>query len=306
MYAAPPEIMTEVFTRLPDHLHHQGAPNDWVKVTRPGARLHSFLEGPSFDRAGNLYCVDVPYGRIFRIAPDGSWVVAAEYSGEPNGLKIHRDGRIFIADHLDGILVMDPETGRIKPFCNRSNLERFRGCNDLFFAQNGDLYFTDPGRTSLSDPTGRVYRIRAATGALELLIDNVPYPNGLVLNSEETQVLLAVTRGNAIWRFAAEADQMGRMVGLFIQLSGGLAGPDGLAVDEEGNLAVVHAQHGTVWLFSRWGEPILRVRSCAGRALTNLAYGGPDRRTLFITDAETGSVLTARMPVPGRAMFSHC
>jgi gluconolactonase len=305
MYAAPPEIMAEVFARLPEHLRHEGEPNHWVKVTRPGVRLHSFLEGPSFDREGNLYCVDVPYGRVFRIAPDGNWTVAAQYAGEPNGLKIHRDGRIFIADHLDGILVMDPGTGRIEPFCTRPNLERFRGCNDLVFASNGDLYFTDPGRTSLSDPTGRVYRIRAGTDAPELLLDNVPYPNGLVLNPEETQVLLAVTRGNAIWRFAAEGDRMSRMVGLFIQLSGGLAGPDGLAIDEEGNLAVVHAQHGTVWLFSRWGEPLLRVRSCAGRSLTNCAYGGPDRRTLYITDAETGSILTARMPVPGRAMFSH-
>ena len=305
MYAAPPEITTEVFTRLPEHLRYRGEPNDWVRVTRPGARLDSFLEGPSFDRAGNLYCVDVPYGRIFRISPDGSWTVAAEYAGEPNGLKIHRDGRIFIADHLEGILVMDPETGAIEPFCTRQNLERFRGCNDLFFARNGDLYFTDPGRTSLSDPTGRVYRIRAVSGSLELLLDNVPYPNGLVMNPEETQVLLAVTRGNAIWRFAVEADRTSRMVGLFIQLSGGQAGPDGLALDEDGNVAIVHAQHGTIWLFSPWGEPILRVRSCAGRALTNLAYGGPDRRTLFIMDAETGSVLTARMPVPGRAMFSH-
>jgi gluconolactonase len=240
-----------------------------------------------------------------RITPDGNWTVAAEYGGEPNGLKIHKDGRIFIADHLDGILVMDPQSGEIEPFCTRPNLERFRGCNDLFFASNGDLYFTDPGRTSLADATGRVYRIMATTGALELLIDNVPYPNGLVMNLEETQVLVAATRANAIWRFTANADRMGRMMGLFIQLSGGLAGPDGLALDEDGNLAIVHAQHGSVWLFSRWGEPLLRVRSCAGRSLTNLAYGGPDRRTLFITDAETGSILTARMPVPGRAMFSH-
>jgi gluconolactonase len=175
----------------------------------------------------------------------------------------------------------------------------------LVFASNGDLYFTDPGRTSLADLTGRVYRIRAGTDVPELLLDNVPYPNGLVMNLEETQVLLAVTRANQIWRFAAEGDRMSRMVGMFIQLSGGLAGPDGLALDEAGNLAVVHAQHGTVWLFSPWGEPLLRVCSNAGRALTNCAYGGPDRRTLYITDAETGSILTARMPVAGRAMFSQ-
>jgi len=305
MYAAPPEISTEIFTRLPDELYDRGEPTDWVKAARPGMRLHSFLEGPAVDRAGNLYCVDVPHGRIFRIDPDGGWSVAAQYAGEPNGLKTHRDGRIFIADHLNGLMVMEPDSGTVVPFLTRAGLERFRGPNDLFFAASGDLYFTDPGRSNLNDPTGRVFRVRAADGAVEMLLGNVPYPNGIVLNLEETHVLVAATRANAIWRFLADPDPKRQLLGLFIQLSGGLAGPDGLALDEAGNLAVVHAQHGSVWLFNPWGEPLYRVRSCAGRALTNLAYGGHDMRSLFILDAETGSVLKARMPTPGKRMFSH-
>ena len=70
----------------------------------------------------------------------------------------------------------------------------------------------------------------------------------------------------------------------FIQLSGGLSGPDGMAMDEQGNLAVVHAGFGTVWHFSPQGEPLARIRSCAGIRTTNIAYGGPDRRTLYITE----------------------
>jgi gluconolactonase len=76
-------------------------------------------------------------------------------------------------------------------------------------------------------------------------------------------------------------------------------------VDEQGNLAVVHAGFGTVWQFSPLGEPIARLRSCAGIRTTNVAYGGPDRRTLFITESEQGAILTARMEVPGRPMYSH-
>jgi gluconolactonase len=90
---------------------------------------------------------------------------------------------------------------------------------------------------------------------------------------------------------------------VFVQLSGGLAGPDGLALDEDGNLAVAHAGLGTVWLFSRLGEPVARVKSCAGVMTTNVAYGGADRRTLYITESETGSVLAADMPVAGRPMY---
>jgi gluconolactonase len=304
MYPPPTELNTTVFTQIPDDLRFKGEPNLWVLYTRPGSRIHSFLEGPSFDRAGNLYCVDVPHGRIFRISPDGQWTVAGQYQGEPNGLKIHKDGRIFIADHLHGIMVMDPENGKVEPVFTRPNLERFRGCNDLYFAGNGDLYFTDPGRSSLSDPTGRLFCLRS-NGKLELLLSNVPYPNGLVMNPEETYLYIAVSRANCIWRLPVEADHMGRMVGLFIQLSGGLAGPDGLAMDEESNLSIAHSQHGTVWLFSKYGEPLYRIRSCAGKSVTNLAYGGPDRKTLYITEAETGSILTAQMKVSGRSMYSQ-
>ncbi len=303
MYAPAKELKARLFTKLPDELHYTGEPNDWVRVTRPGKRLHSFLEGPSFDRDGNLYCVDVPHGRIFRISPDGAWTVAAQYEGEPSGLKIHKDGRIFIADHMLGIMVMDPVNGRIEPVCTRANLECFRGVNDLFFAADGDLYFTDPGRTTLSDPTGHVYCLRT-NGQVELMLDNVPYPNGLVSNLEETLLNLAVTRSNAIWRVTMKPDSFPTPSGLFIQLSGGL-GPDGLALDEAGNLAIAHSQSGSVWLFSKLGEPIYRIRSCAGLSITNLAYGGPERKQLYFLDADTGSVQVVDLDVPGRAMFSH-
>ena len=265
--------------------------------------IDSFLEGPSFDRAGNLYCVDIPYGRVFRITPDGAWHVAADYDGEPNGLKIHKDGRVFIADQAHGIVILDPRTGDVEHLLTRPNLERFAGCNDLVFAGNGDLIFTDPGRSSLNRPAGRVFRL-AADGALELLLDGIPYPNGLVLNADETVLYIAVTFANAIWRLPLSGGPMDRRAALFVQLSGGL-GPDGLALDEDGNLAVAHSRAGAVWLFGPTGEPIRRVRSCAGLGITNLAYGGPDRKTLYITEADTGSILTAEMETPGRPMYSH-
>lgn len=90
-------------------------------------------------------------------------------------------------------------------------------------------------------------------------------------------------------------------MGVFIQLSGGF-GPDGMALDLDGNLAVCHPGLGAVWLFNQGGEPILRVDSATGRVVTNCAYGGPDNTYLYITEAETGTVLRAKMPTPGRTM----
>ena len=108
-----------------------------------------------------------------------------------------------------------------------------------------------------------------------------------------------------VWRVPLMRDGTVAKVGIFIQMSGG-TGPDGLAVDEEGNLAVAHVGLGTVWLFSRRGEPLYRINSCAGSYTTNVAYGGPDRRTLYITKSETGEILKSELSVAGLKMYSHC
>jgi gluconolactonase len=302
MYAAPPELHTQVFARIPDKYRISGRSTRWIDVIRR-TPTDCFLEGPSFDGEGNLYVVDIAWGRIFRISPDARVELVAEYEGEPNGLKIHRDGRIFIADYRHGVMLLDPATGRVTPHVVRGVIEPFKGVNDLVFASNGDLYFTDQGLTGLQDPSGRLYRLRAS-GQLDTVLDCIPSPNGLVLSLDETSIFVNVTRTNSVWRVPLHADGTAYKVGEFIRMSGG-GGPDGLAMDEQGNLAVAHLGLGTVWLFSRLGEPLLRIRSCAGLLTTNAAYGGPDRRTLYITESETGTILTAKLDIPGRLMYSH-
>jgi gluconolactonase len=303
MFAPPPVIETTVFTRVPESLSYAGRTSPWVDMLRDGAPTASFLEGPSFDRDGNLWVTDIPWGRLFKITPEGKLSVAVEYDGEPNGLKFHKDGRAFITDHKHGIMVFDPKSGKIESCLERGRFERFKGVNDLVFAANGDLYFTDQGMTGLHDPSGRLYRLRA-DGRLDCLLDTVPSPNGLALNQAQTILYLCVTRNNAVWRVPLLAEGGIGRVGIFIQMSGG-TGPDGMAMDEQDNLAVCHVGFGTVWLFSRLGEPLFRIKSCAGLGTTNCAYGGAGRKSLFITESSTGSVLRAELPVAGRAMFSH-
>ncbi len=100
-----------------------------------------FIEGPS-STAKATSTVDVAWGRIFRISPDAQVELVAEYEGEPNGLKIHRDGRIFIADYRHGIMLSTRCWPR-HALPDRAAIEPFKGVNDLVFASNGDLYFTD-------------------------------------------------------------------------------------------------------------------------------------------------------------------
>ena len=68
MFPLPKVICTEVFAEVPASLRRSGE-TAWTRTNRPGLATPSFLEGPSFDRDGNLYVVDVPYGRVFRISP---------------------------------------------------------------------------------------------------------------------------------------------------------------------------------------------------------------------------------------------
>jgi gluconolactonase len=304
MFAAPPNLTTEVFTRLPDRFRIEGKHSAWTRA-RGGGTMHSFLEGPSFDRDGNLYCVDLAHGRIFKISPQREWELFAEYDGRPNGLKISRDGHIFVADAQHGIVSFDPVSRAMHSVVASHGGRPLLGPNDLVFADNGDLYFTDPGHSHLGNPVGRVFR-RRANGGVELLMDGLPYPNGLVLSPDQSELFVALTHSLQVVRLGLHSDDpANRRWRGFIQLSGGLAGPDGMAIDDAGNLCVVHAGFGTVWLFSALGEPLARIRSSAGIRTTNVAFGGPERKTLFITEAEQGVILQARMETPGRQMYSH-
>jgi len=304
LFASPKDVATSVFARLPDALKDADANNEWVAGQPLGMPARSLLEGPSFDREGNLWCVDCPNGRVFKITRDGTFHVIAEYDGWPNGLKFHRDGRIFIADYKNGIMLLDPASGKVTPYLVRANLERFKAVNDLFFAANGDLYFTDQGLTGLHDPTGRVFRVRA-NGEVDCLLDNVPSPNGLVMNRDETILYVAVTRGNCVWRVPFLRNGEVAKVGIYIQLSGGWGGPDGLALDDEGRLAIAHVGLGTVWVFDQMGEPAYRIRSCTGAHTTNVAFGWPDRNTLYITESGSATILKAELDAPGKLMYSH-
>ena len=90
-------IQAEVFASVPDNLRRTGQVPEWAVINRHGAPVDCFLEGPAFDTAGNLYIVDIAWGRIFKVSPAGDMTVVAEYDGEPNGMKVMADGSLMVA-----------------------------------------------------------------------------------------------------------------------------------------------------------------------------------------------------------------
>jgi gluconolactonase len=278
------------------------APTAWAKANKAGQEIDSFIEGPCFDREGNLYIVDIPFGRIFRITPALEWSLVVQYDGWPNGLAIHKDGSIWIADYRKGLLKLDPGSGRIEEILGHRNSESFRGLNDLTFDLEGNCYFTDQGQTGLHDPTGRVLRLRPA-GHLDVMMSTVPSPNGIAVDAHAKALYVAVTRANQVWRGPMQRDGSISKVAAF-QTFFGTSGPDGLALDVDHRLVMAHGSLGGAFVMAASGEVTHFLESTEGTMVTNLAYR-PGTRQLVITESQSGAILEADLPSQGLPLFSH-
>lgn len=301
-FAPPAVVPARVLTRLPEAFR-RARRTDWCDANKPGHRIDSFLEGPAFDRDGNLYVCDIPFGRIFRISPALQWTLVCEYDGWPNGLALHRDGSLWIADYRRGLLRLDVRGGAAAPetLLGHRNSESFRGLNDLTFDAAGRCYFTDQGQTGLQDPGGRVYRLDQRR--LDLVVSGIPSPNGIALDATGRFIFIAATRANAVWRGPLLEDGTTSKLGAFRTFFG-TSGPDGMAVDAENRLVVCHASLGGAFVADARGEITHFIRSPEGSTVTNAAYR-PGTSTVVLTESETGTLLEAQLPAPGAPLFSH-
>jgi gluconolactonase len=201
---------------------------------------------------------------------------------------------LLAADYRHGLVRIDPATGATAAVIQTVLSESFKGLNDLTLHDDESILFTDQGQTGLQDPTGRVYRLHK-DGRLDRLISTGPSPNGLVLNTAQTHLYIAMTRSCEVWRIALRDDAIVGKAQCFARVPPGLVGPDGLAMDRHDRLYISNPGHGCVWVVDPHGVPLYRVQSEHGRMTTNCALA-PDGRTLMITESETGSILVADIP----------
>lgn len=287
-------LTATLWTALPDDLHHQGEPSAWAKMTRPGQPMHSFLEAAFFDDAGNMWVSDVPYGRVFRISAKGDWTLMHQIDGEPHAMRIAPDGRHIAVDYKHGLIELTSAASF--DILSSGGTSPFLGLSDMTYGPDGALWFTDSGRSSLSDPNGRVYRHE--NGDLRQILDCVPYANGIAVSPDNAWVFVAATRANQVWKFSTRLPETGApMVGTYLQLSGGL-GPDGLACNAYGWLAVAQAQAGRAYVFDAVGDLITEVRLPHGLWTTSVTFDPADPQRLIIVDAQFGGVFTCHIPNP--------
>jgi gluconolactonase len=258
-----------------------------------------FTEGPLWHPDGFYYFVDIRQSRLHRITPGRPAELVRDSTGEGNGTTFDLQGRLVICEGGNRRVTRWSADGRSEVLMDRHEGKRLNRPNDVVCKSDGSLWFTDPGlRVPLAQrelAEAGVYRI-APDGSTALMAD-CEYPNGLAFSPDERTLYVANTRWTA-YIHAFELDAAGTVLRrrIFADMSSDETDgvPDGMKVDVEGR--VYCTGPGGTWVFAPDGRRLGIIRTPEVPA--NVAFGGPDLRTLFLT-ART-SVYTLRMTTPGQ------
>ncbi len=244
-----------------------------------------FTEGPAPDGKGNLYFTDIPANRIYKLDKAGKVSAFRDPSGHCNGLMFNAAGTLF-ACQMDGrLLSINTATGKATVLADKYEGKRFNAPNDLVIDRTGGVYFTDPRfRAPKPWPQGKeaVY-YRAADGKLSRLIDDLPAPNGVIMSPDEKTLYVVPSMQKEMWAYPIRSPGKlgkGRVLCTLVQPEGATnTGGDGLTVDTRGNLYIT-ARLG-VQVFSPEGKLLGMLKFPEQPA--NVAFGGPDMKTLYVT-----------------------
>jgi len=273
-----------------------------ILETREAERLATgfvFTEGPLWHPDGFYYFVDVRSSMLYRLTPGRPHEVVREKTGGGNGTTFDLQGRLVLCEGENRRVTRTAGDGRIEVLMDRFEGKRLNRPNDVVCRSDGSIYFTDPGlRVPLGErelPYAGVYRV--APDGTQSLVADFEYPNGLAFSPDERRLYVANTRW-AQYIHVLELDAAGKMMRrrIFADMSSDETDgvPDGMKVDVEGR--VYCTGPGGTWVFAPDGSRLGIIRTPEVPA--NLAFGGPDLKTLFFT-ART-SVYTMRVKVAGQ------
>jgi gluconolactonase len=242
---------------------------------------YEFTEGPLWHPDGYLLFSDIPANTVYKWEPGGEATVFLKPSGRSNGLSFDRQGRLLLAQH-DGAVARLTNGQSLSEVVGEYGGKRLNSPNDLTVKSDGSIYFTDPpfgvdDENRALDFSG-VYRYTKSDG-LELLTDVFELPNGIVFSPDEERLYVNDSGSNQIRVFEVQSDGTLGKGEVFATMEADADGAaDGMKVDTDGNL--YSTGPGGLWIFAPTGELLQQVET---PYITNLAWGGPDRNTLYIT-----------------------
>ena len=278
------------------------------------ANVGGNTEGPLWHPDGYLTFVDLTGSRLWRWDEQSGVSVIREGTGEGNGCTFDRQGRLLMCEGADRRRITRMDSGgAVTPIAERWQGKRLHKPNDVVCRSDGSIYFTDPSLRL--EPELReydfagVFRI-APDGEVHLATDGCEYPNGLAFSPDESVLYVAISRisldcmgeeergevcrHRKIRAFDVAADGSLSNNRVFADMSSAEPGvPDGMKVDTAGRVFCTGS--GGIWVFEPDGTHVGVIRG--PEIPRNLAFGGPDYRTVYTTPGQ--SIYSFRVTTPG-------
>ncbi|MEO8377110.1 MAG: SMP-30/gluconolactonase/LRE family protein [Candidatus Sumerlaeota bacterium] len=273
----------------------------WEKV----AENLVFPEGPAWDGKEALFFSNCHGGYISRLDAKGCdvWLRAQEdpfLFGKTNGMTFGKDGALYACDFgRKAIVRFDVAKKKSEIYGELTGEKKLNGPNDLAFDAKGNLYFSDPGKYSRTERDGGVYRIAAGTKRLELMKDDLGFPNGLCFTKDGKTLFLAESAFERVLKINVLEDGLLSETTVFADMPGG--DPDGMALDVEGNLYVAHFGGHSIRVYAPDGTLTKKI-NVPGKKPSNVEFAGPDLKTLYVTEDDLNQVHRTQMDVAGERL----
>ena len=257
----------------------------------PEKSFTSGCEGPAVDKDGNIYAVNfAKEGTIGKVSPDGKPELFVELpqGSTGNGIRFDSKGNMFIADYTGhNVLKVDMNTKNISVHAHEPTMSQ---PNDIAIDSKDRIYASDPNWKA---KTGRFWRID--TDGKVTLLDSLGTANGIDISPDEK--VLYVNAGREIWAF--DLSESGEISNKRRLIEFPDFGVDGMRCDVKGNIYIARFGKGTVAKISPQGYIIKEV-TLTGKKPTNVAFGGKDGRTVYVTLMDMGNLESFRVDDPGR------
>ena len=286
-----------------------------------------FPEGPVCMPDGSVIVVELMGGCITRVQPDGKKETVATPGGSPNGAAIGPDGALYVcnsggwdfyelmgmkipqtelpAHHSGGrIERVDLDSGDVKVLYTECDGHKLIGPNDIVFDAQGGMWFTDHARREgRVQHIGAIYYAQPDGSSIKEVIFPSDGPNGIGLSPDGSRLYAAETHTGRVyaWDITAPGEVATNAAGATGSLLCGLPDMqlfDSLGVDSDGNVVVATLVTGALTVISPQGEVLDQVLT-GDPMTTNVAWGGDDLKTAYVTCSGTGRLISLPWPRSG-------
>jgi gluconolactonase len=259
---------------------------------------YTFTEGPVWSREGFLLFSDVPANHIIKIVPGEKPVVLRDQSNGANGNNYDSRGRLYTCESRTRRVVRMDKNGRMEVVAERYEGKRFNAPNDIVVRKDGHVYFTDPafGKSQNEGREMDYYGIYHITprGDVKLVMKTEGLPNGITLSPDGRTLYVSFSDERVLRAY--DVDRSGEVSNARVLVKDIDGPPDGIAIDEKGNIYVTANK---LDVYNPEGKLLGQIET--GETPRNCAFGDADLQTLYVT-AYT-SVYRIRLDVKGSVQY---